>query len=260
MNSSQAPHAEAESIQPRVAIPTTLETDQDSEWVVAKLNGHWEEVRIQDYSRLFEVPGLYEHVVYDALECQSPQVIASLLERRVQEANQSMDHLRVLDLGAGNGCVAEEFQRHGTRRFVGVDICAEAAEAADRDRPNLYDEYLVDDMTRPKPATEDVLRQAELNCLCCVAALGFDDIPAGAFAKSLEFVLPGGWVAFTIKSDFVEKQDASGFRRLIDRLMETKAVEVEERVPYTHRFSTDGRPLEYVAYVARRGSRPILQS
>ena len=237
---------------PPVAIPKTLTAPQDGEWVVAKLNGHWEEIRIQDYARLFEVPGLYEQVVYEALECQSPEMIATLLERCMESHSPSMEDLKVLDLGAGNGCVAEELHDHGAREFVAVDICTEARQAAERDRPGLYDLYLLDDMTSPKPATVKALEQARPNCLCCVAALGFDDIPAEAFANALEFVAPDGWVAFTIKSDFVQNGDASGFRRLIDQLIDTGGLEVEERRSYTHRLSTDGRPLEYLAYVARK--------
>lgn len=244
--------AHARPTTPSVAIPKTLRASQDGEWVVAKLDGHWEEIRIQDYARLFEVPGLYEQIVYEALECHSPEMISTLLGKCMKTESCSMEQLKVLDLGAGNGCVAEELQSHGTREFVAVDICAEAREAAERDRPGLYELYLLDDMTSPEPATVKALQRAQPNCLCCVAALGFDDIPAGAFANALEFVVPDGWVAFTIKSDFVKNGDASGFRRLIDQLIGKGELVVEERRPYTHRHSTDGRPLEYLAYVARK--------
>ncbi len=248
--------AEMQPVAPPVAIPKTLRAPQDGEYVVAKLDGHWEEIRIQDYARLFEVPGLYEQVVYEALECSSPQTISSLLVERLEADGRSMEQLKVLDLGAGNGCVAEELRDHGAREFLAIDICPEAKEAADRDRPGLYDSYVIDDLTAPRPSTVTTLKQAQPNCLCCVAALGFHDIPADAFANALDFVEPDGWVAFTIKSDFVQNGDASGFRRLITKLIDTGELEVERRRTYTHRLATDGRPLEYLAYVARKRVNP----
>ncbi|MBW2362941.1 MAG: methyltransferase, partial [Deltaproteobacteria bacterium] len=31
-----------------------------------------EKIRLHDYERIFDVPGLYEQVVYERLKCQSP--------------------------------------------------------------------------------------------------------------------------------------------------------------------------------------------
>src|SRR5439155_9831413 len=81
------------------------------------------------------------------LECQSPDVIAKLLKEELQQHGYEPDSLRVLDLGAGNGLVGERLRNIGVGTLVGVDIIAEAREAAMRDRPDVYDEYHVADMT-----------------------------------------------------------------------------------------------------------------
>ena len=61
--------------------------------------------------------------------------------------NETAAKLRVLDVGAGNGMVGEELDRMGARHIVGVDIIPEAKEAAERDRPGVYDDYFVVDLT-----------------------------------------------------------------------------------------------------------------
>ena len=72
-----------------------------------------EKIRLHDYDRIFEVPGLYEQVVYERLKCQSPATVVDVLRYSVAQSSQRLNELRVLDLGAGNGMVrrAEEARR-----------------------------------------------------------------------------------------------------------------------------------------------------
>jgi len=237
----------------RVAFPhLNSPVEQDEEWFVAKIDGQWREYRLHDYARLFSVPGLYEHVVYDILGCRSPQVVRDLLERTLKASGVDPKELCVLDLGAGNGVVAQELTSIGVDSFIGVDLLPEAASAAERDRPGLYDEYVADDLTDLDPESARTLESAPINCLTCVAALGFGDVPPVAFAKAFSFVETGGWIAFTIKEDFLNSDDHSGFSRLIRHMIEHNIIEKHAEKKYVHRVNAEGEDLFYHAFVCKK--------
>ncbi len=106
----------------------------------------------------------------------------------------------MLDLGAGNGMVGEALREHGFEDITGVDITPEAGEAVERDRPGVYADYHVCDLLDP-PAE---LRDARFGAMTSVAALGFGDVPPEVFSAAFDRVEDGGWVAFTIKEDFLD--------------------------------------------------------
>ncbi|MGB2985154.1 MAG: methyltransferase, partial [Phycisphaerae bacterium] len=114
----------------RIALPPAdLSLTQDEEWCVVRLNGEWREIRLHDYDELFSVPGLYEHLIYDILKCDSPARIRKLLEAELAASGTQAGTLRALDLGAGNGMVGEELADMGVEFIVGADIIEAAAEA-----------------------------------------------------------------------------------------------------------------------------------
>ena len=248
-----------ESLELRFPTEEEAEVDQDEEWCeIVTDDGDRRRIRFHDYHELYEIPGLYEHVFYDKLKCNSPQVVRALLEEEFAKADFDPSDLRVLDLGAGNGMVAEELARMGARTQVGIDIIEEAKEATERDRPDVYEQYVVVDLTDPGEDVRSDMRDRDFNCLITIAALGFGDIPPLAFAEAYNYVEDGGWIAFNIKDDFLEHHDSTGFRRLIRRLMREGALEECAEREYTHRLSLAGEPLNYVAIVARkRADAPI---
>lgn len=225
---------------------------QDAEWVVVRTDDGWKRIRLHDYASVFSVPGLYERWVYDVLRCTSPAKIRELLEQAVSAAGMAPADVSVLDLGAGNGFVAEELRSIKFTTFVGIDIHQEAADAAERDRPGLYADYVVGDMTNLDAENRQKLDRHSFNCLTCVAALGFGDIPPEVFAAAFNEIEHGGLVAFTIKDDFVDEADDSGFKGLINQLLKTGTLDVISREPYVHRISTNGEDLIYVAFVGRK--------
>ena len=168
--------------------------------------------------------------------------------------NATAARLRVLDVGAGNGMVGEELDRMGAKHIVGVDIIEEAAEAAQRDRPGIYDDYYVVDLTDMPPEIHDEMQAQEFNALTVVAALGFGDIPPEAFSAAYNLVEDGGLIAFNIKEKFVENGDRSGFEKLISRSLEDGTMDLLAERRYRHRLSVAGEPLFYVAMVARKRS------
>ena len=231
---------------------------QDEEWILVETDDGSKKLRLHDYAAFYSVPGLYELVVYETLQCDSPAVVAQLLESELAREGEAAGDLRVLDLGAGNGCVADALSETGVREFVGLDICHEAAIAAERDRPGLYRDYIVGDVTNLSDSDARTLKRHDFNCMVCVAALGFGDIPPLVFLEAYNLVRDDGWVAFTIKAEFLLEGDGTGFARLVNNMIETGALELKVRKNFTHRVSMDGSPLEYVAFVGKKRSSHFL--
>jgi predicted TPR repeat methyltransferase len=237
-----------------IRLPAATECRQDEEWCELVLAGEPRRIRFHDYHEIYSIPGLYERLFYELLECDSPRAVTALLADEVRASGRDARALRVLEVGAGNGMVGQELADIGVASLVGVDIIEEAAMAAERDRPGTYDDYLVVDLTALPAGTEARLREWRFDCLVTVAALGFGDIPPAAFAAAFDLVAPGGLVAFNIKEDFIADGDGSGFSRLISRAIEDGTLDVRARRRYRHRLSIAGAPLHYVALVAEKRS------
>lgn len=225
---------------------------QDSEWCHLRIHGERRRLRFHDYDQIYLIPGLYEHLFYEKLKCSSPQVIAELLSKQVDASDDSMGDLKILDLGAGNGMVGEALIEAGADSVIGVDIIREAAQATKRDRPGLYEDYLVDDLTQPSSATRTRLDREPFTCLASVSALGFGDIPPLAFCEAFNAVSTPGWVAFNIKEDFLTRRDDTGFCGLIHRMFDEGIMEMRDRRRYQHRLGVSGQPLYYVAVIATK--------
>jgi 2-polyprenyl-3-methyl-5-hydroxy-6-metoxy-1,4-benzoquinol methylase len=243
----------------RVALPEpNIQLDQDSEWCLVERPEGWQEIRFHDYGEIYEIPGLYEKLFYEILQCDSPALVCQLLAEHMRGQSAAPASLRVLDLGAGNGIVGQELARIGVSTVVGVDIVEQARTAAMRDRPDVYTDYLIEDMTDLPEQARRRLESFRFNCLTCVAALGFGDIPSEAFVRAYELVEPGGFVAFNIKKDFLDGQDLSGFAELMRSMIDENILEVSCTKAYPHRLATKGDPIEYVAIVGtKRAEVPV---
>lgn len=225
---------------------------QGKEHFVVECNGKSERIRFHDYDKIYEVPGLYEYLFYDRYKCNSPKVVCSLLEKQLDGAEIETSDLCVLDIGAGNGMVGERLVEMGADSVVGIDIIEEAARALERDRPGIYDDYYVADLTDLPAPVEKELEGKDFNCLTIVAALGFDDIPPLAFAEGYNLISSPGWIAFNIKDEFMDKDDGTGFSKLIGRMIESDILSLEAKHRYRHRICQDGTPLHYYAMVGQK--------
>lgn len=208
-------------------------------------------LRFHDYAEIYKRPGLYEELFYGRLRCKSPGKVMELLERALQTEREPLTELRVLDLGAGNGMMGEVLKRDGVARLVGVDIIPEARDAAYRDRPTVYDAYYVTDLGNVGGRLHDELAEWNFDCLTCVAALGFGDIPPRAFINAVRLIKPNGWLAFNIKHSFLDADDQTGFSRLVRALVFSRYFDVYHLELYRHRLSMEGRQLFYYALVGR---------
>lgn len=158
----------------------------------------------------------------------------------------------MLDIGAGNGMVGEELRKVGAGYILGSDILPEAKVAAERDRPGVYDEYIVADLTALSEKHHVRFAAARLNCMVVVGALGFGDIPTEAFLSAFAYVADGGLVGFNIKKEFLGDGHGSGFAEMVKGAVGKGAMEVLVRERYRHRLSVTGEALFYVAFVARK--------
>jgi predicted TPR repeat methyltransferase len=228
------------------------ELEQDEAFFFLLEDGETARIRFHDYGAIYRRPGLYEQLFYDRLKCQSPRKVSEVLISVLRDEGLHSTELRVLDLGAGNGMAGEALVEHGVARLVGADIEEEAVAALERDRPGLYDAYHVTDLTALDEEEEEELRSWALDCLCCIAALGFGDIPPDAFLTALNLVADDAWVAFNIKESFLNGADESGFSRMIRNLILSEHLHLYHLERYRHRLSMDGVPLHYFAIVARK--------
>ena len=238
--------------QVRFPSDSDAELSQDQEWCEVLLDDGWERIRFHDYGDIYSVEGLYEHLFYERLRCCSPAVVSALLADAVRGAGEEPAELSVLDLGAGNGMVGEALREHGFQELIGVDITPEAGDAVERDRPGVYADYHVCDLLDPPSELDG----ARFDAMTSVAALGFGDVPPEVFTAAFDRVQDGGWVAFTIKEDFLDRgADDSGFAALIAGLLRDGAIDERGRERYRHRLDVAGDPIHYVAIAGVKPAR-----
>ena len=226
------------------------ELDQDEEWCEVEIDGERRRIRFHDYAAIYEIPGLYERLFAERLECDSPRVVVDLLGDALRDARVKPARLAALDFGAGNGMVGERLADLSIGEIVGIDLLPEAREAALRDRPGVYRDYFALDLTDLSPADRRDLMRPDFSVMACVAALGFGDIPPLAFAEAFNLVGAPGWLAFNIRDRFLDEE--RGFGGLIGRMLREGIVDERARKRYTHRMSVSGEALEYVAIVAEK--------
>jgi hypothetical protein len=230
---------------------------QDEEYCIVEQDGKERRIRLHDYGEIYAIPGLYEQLFCERLKYTSPEVMASLLVQEILKSSVSLSEISVLDIGAGNGLAGEALKRQGIDSLIGIDMFPEAALAAERDRPGLYDHYYVENLLDLSPDLGRALEDRNPNCLVSVGSLGFSDIPPLAFARAYNLITDEGWVAFNIKEGFLQEKDRSGFSVLIKQMIDRNILAIKIRHRYCHRLSVNGKELYYLAVIGvKKGSVP----
>ena len=226
--------------------------DQTEEALVVRhADGTTERFRLHEYTRVYAVPGLYEEVVQRRLRCESPTVLTDRLIAAAGDVGVGPAGLAVFDLGAGNGVMGEELSACGVRTLIASDNIEEARDAALRDRPGLYAEYLVGD-TDDLPQVAGLVRDHGLNALVAAGALGLGHITAASFDRLWRMFPPGAWFSVGLHEDLAVPggSDFGDYLEGFETRGEGGEIVVRER--YTHRLSMAGEPITYVVVVARK--------
>jgi hypothetical protein len=226
-------------------------TQAEEALTVTYADGQAETMRLHEYDRVYAVPGLYEEVVQHRLECASPAKVAEMVVAAAAEEGAAADELRVFEIGAGNGVVAEELSRLGVGTLVGLDNAEGARAAAERDRPGLFDEYLVGDLA-DHPRVGEVIEERGLNCLIAVAALGLGHITAESFDAAWRRFPAGSWLGATVPEQLIEP-GSSDFGDYLRDETEAGRLRVVARERFQHRLLMDGSAVFYIAVIGRRG-------
>jgi hypothetical protein len=213
-------------------------------------DGSVEELRLHEYERLYALPGVYEQIVQERLGCASPAKIASLLAAAVDGAEWARADVRVIDVAAGNGISGEALAAEGLHPVFGTDIVPAAREAALRDRPRLYDEYLTLDLLALTAEQARRLRSLRANALTCVAPVGDDasQVPPAAFLGAVSALTEDALVAY-----MHDPNHGVGDVITAELWRERLGAEATElaRERYLHRRTVSGAPFDMVGVVWR---------
>ena len=161
--------------------------------------------------------------------------------------------VRVLDIAAGNGVSGEALAAEGLgeRGLYGTDIVACAREAALRDRPGLYGQYLTLDLLALTDAQRSQLTGLRANALSCVAPVGErpSELPPAALRAAAGVLEPDALVVYM--------HDPAGGPDAVTADSWGPGVRGEtlQRARYLHRRTVNGAPFEMdgVVWRLRRG-------
>ncbi|MDJ0516080.1 MAG: hypothetical protein F6K22_31085 [Okeania sp. SIO2F4] len=94
-----------------IVIPDQKDITQDQEFFILEENGITKEIKIHDYDKIFSVPGLYEELLMNKLQCNSPRVMKNVVEFISKNYFIPITEMSVLEIGAGNGLVGEKLRQ-----------------------------------------------------------------------------------------------------------------------------------------------------
>ncbi|NEO98486.1 MAG: hypothetical protein F6K58_07375 [Symploca sp. SIO2E9] len=221
---------------------------REDEYFIIIQNEQEQRLRIQDYSKIYTIPGLYEYVLIDLLKLKSHEVISKLLIDEVVKSQSYAAELSILELAAGVGLVGKSLKDKGVKSIVGVDLIQEAAEAVKRDRPDAYDRYYVEKLPHVTEEIQKELENYKFNCLVCASALT-GGLPGSAFAFAYNLISDGGWIAFNIRDNLINTQSNHNSGRMIATIIKEGILKVAIKESYQHRISVTGDPLQEIALI-----------
>lgn len=234
---------------PETEIVRNLPIQEEFFWL--SQNRKEQKLRLHDYAQIYRIPHLYEYLM-EKLQTKSHIVLSSLLIDRVTQAGGNVKDLIVLEIGAGSGMVGKALADLGVKSITGIDILSEAAEAAKRQYPGVYENYYVEDLTNISEKTRETLSSRGFNCMVCASALTSNHVPPLALASAFNLIAPNGWIAFNVQKEGWEEKGEASFVARNPWVAKTDIFEIAEKHDYQHRFHMDGRPLYYKAIIGTK--------
>ena len=234
---------------PETEIVRNLPIQEEFFWL--SQNRKERKLRVHDYAQIYRIPHLYEHLM-EKLQAKSHIVLSSLLIDRVTQAGGDVKDLIVLEVGAGSGMVGKALADLGVKSITGIDILPEAAQAAKRECPGVYENYYVEDLTNLSETARDTLSSRGFNCMVCASALTSNHVPPLGLATAFNLMAPNSWIAFNVKKELWEEKGEASFVAWHPWVGETDIFEIAQMHEYQHRFHLDGRPLYYIAIIGTK--------
>jgi hypothetical protein len=218
-------------------------------------DGNVEEVLLHDYARVYALPGVYEQIVQEDLGCRSPAQVARMLTDALGAVGRRPASTRVIDIAAGNGVSGEALRDAGLQVVLGTDIVPEAREAALRDRPAVYDEYLTLDLISLAPEQAAHIRALGADALTCVAPVGTapGTVPPQVIATACG-LLSGEPLVVTLHDPRHGDPDPID-ERFFAAEVGAQATRLDHE-RYLHRFLITGAPFELEASVWKLREAP----
>ncbi len=171
----------------------------------------------------------YDTTMVDGLGYVSPRLLTDLFARHVPWRNQ-----RVIDLGCGTGLVGSELVRHGFGSFDGLDLSTDMMGEAER--RNIYQEFVVADLTKPLPIAD-----ATYGAAICNGTFTSGHVDATCLSEVVRIIEPGGYLVCAVHHAVWNTLGfAHGFERLVD-MGELVELAVIESAYYKSSTATDGR-------------------
>ena len=167
-------------------------------------------------------------------------------------------------MAAGNGIVGAELRKQlgdalGVESLVGTDLLESARTATIRDRPGVYDDFVIADLARLDELEAIQLKENWFSVVTICAALGpgKDDLPLEAFDSAIGLLRMGGLLAFTVNERNNQPSHPARWRMFlegIDKGGEThwKNMQEIEKQKYRHRKNVQGKWIEYTALIYQK--------
>ena len=193
-------------------------------------------------------------------------MLVQLLKQHLSSGIDSLPNgpLAILDVAAGNGIVGSELRKQlgenpGIGTLVGIDLLQSARTATLRDRPDIYDQFLVADLIQPDERYLTQLKRFTFNVVTICAALGpgKDDLPLEAFDSAIDFLSVGGLLLFTVNEANRRPSDPARWTIFLDGIRDGRGTHRKDMIQiekqrYNHRKTVQGEWIDYSALIYRR--------
>ena len=224
------------------------------EWVEFGPRDARRRIGFHDYGAIYAVPGLYERLFYDTLGMRSTAEVVRLYGEVLAAEGIDPSGQRVVDFGAGNGLGGDALRALGVGELIGFDVEPMARTAAARDRPGVYDDYLVGDLGSWSPDELDELRRLAPTAVLALSAVGIGHVPPHVLRRALSVLGHRGIYGFAVTPTLLPDSgdpsgQASGYPEFLREL--GRGTEPLREASYVHRRRPDGSDDLAVAFVGR---------